>query len=430
MSTKINIQTCYRIILEALAAGVGIQSMTDAVFSYTKMPIHAVDISYKVIAASYESSTGSKHIDEMIGLKAVPSEVVLFDYDRLGYLDSVKKLKKSMVVDWGVVEIPQASGAIWVNGIMEGICATTFFDPSMKDDALEINDMLCKAIAIEMERKRLTSEQDVETVHHLRNRLIFKDFFDATTVDDEESLLELGSLKPQYQFIAINSDMNAQARFSQVKKEILSRHPNLYHLIFGECLYLMIDHLEENDTTTLIEVGDVVKKYGCWCGISSPFSDISQRKKFRQSAQRTLEFGRRIHPKRRIYDFRDYFLELNAYHAMTDSDLFEAAYHLPELERLRAVDEEKGTDYYYTLKTYLVLNAAVTLTAKQLHIHRNTLIYRIGKINEIMGVDINDRILSRKLLTGINMRYIDQIMNGKFDPLLPKEDDFWLRDLT
>lgn len=57
MNSKIDINVCYRIIFEALASGKGMQAMTEALFEYTKWPIHVVDISFNVLAAQVNHFT-------------------------------------------------------------------------------------------------------------------------------------------------------------------------------------------------------------------------------------------------------------------------------------------------------------------------------------------------------------------------------------
>jgi DNA-binding PucR family transcriptional regulator len=46
------------------------------------------------------------------------------------------------------------------------------------------------------------------------------------------------------------------------------------------------------------------------------------------------------------------------------------------------------------------------MASKMLHIHRNTLIYRLKQIREYMGMDVNDNEVSRELLAFIMMNDI------------------------
>ena len=43
-----------------------------------------------------------------------------------------------------------------------------------------------------------------------------------------------------------------------------------------------------------------------------------------------------------------------------------------------------------TLYHYLLNGRSIALTAESLHVHRNTLIYRLGKLSELLGEDIKE----------------------------------------
>ena len=71
--------------------------------------------------------------------------------------------------------------------------------------------------------------------------------------------------------------------------------------------------------------------------------------------------------------------------------------------RLIQEDEENNTDLYHTLKMYLLNGNNVTAAAENLHIHRNTLVYRLKQIKECMEIDINDNGTARELLSFMMM---------------------------
>lgn len=72
----------------------------------------------------------------------------------------------------------------------------------------------------------------------------------------------------------------------------------------------------------------------------------------------------------------------------------------PVLDRLMLYDEENGTDYYRTLKTYCANNYRSAKTATDLHIHRNTLLYRLERLAELFSLDLSeDRLLQELCLS-------------------------------
>lgn len=70
----------------------------------------------------------------------------------------------------------------------------------------------------------------------------------------------------------------------------------------------------------------------------------------------------------------------------------------PVVRKIMKYDKENSTDYLDTLETYLTFRCNVTDTARQLHMHRNTLQHRIRKIEEIGGSSFDDWSLRRAIL--------------------------------
>jgi sugar diacid utilization regulator/putative methionine-R-sulfoxide reductase with GAF domain len=60
------------------------------------------------------------------------------------------------------------------------------------------------------------------------------------------------------------------------------------------------------------------------------------------------------------------------------------------LEPLVAADRQSGSEYLKTLHTYLSADRHLERAACELHVHVNTLRYRLGKIQELLGVDLHD----------------------------------------
>ncbi|MBM4761074.1 helix-turn-helix domain-containing protein [Bacillus sp. B15-48] len=421
MAKKIDLDTCYRIVFEALAQGDGVQSITDALFAYTKMPIHVVDFSFQVIAASYDKTTGSRHLDEMINKKVVPPEVVIGDYYRLGYIDFVEKQENSIIVDWGLIEVPQASAAIRVNGHTAGLCATTYFNHEQALIALEVNDLLCKALAIELERQQRAVQRTTDPIHQVLARELFRDLLPDQEQKGNLTFADMSLLRPGYQIAVIASVVRNNAWVQYVRNAILDVFPDAFYLNTDEYLYIFIAHLAPTDGAQKMNhtIGQLMEKYQCFCGMSGVFTDLSVRSNFRKRAQKALEIGQKIHPEKKLYTFDDYYLEIISSYAV--AELGEIGYALPELERLIEMDRKKGTDYYHTLKTYLVLGNNISLTATKLHIHRNTLIYRLDKIEEITGVVINQQEVIRRLMAAMTLRYVEQAMHSS-----PRQhQDFW-----
>jgi hypothetical protein len=62
----------------------------------------------------------------------------------------------------------------------------------------------------------------------------------------------------------------------------------------------------------------------------------------------------------------------------------------PAPARILRYDHQKNTDYYHILETYLRCERDRVLTAGKLYQHKNTLVYRLGKIRELFALNLED----------------------------------------
>ena len=76
----------------------------------------------------------------------------------------------------------------------------------------------------------------------------------------------------------------------------------------------------------------------------------------------------------------------------------------PAVISLLKYDTKYKTNYAETLYAYVSNGQNQTKSANALHIHRNTLTYRITKIAEIIGIDLDDNTLMLHLLLSFKIQ--------------------------
>jgi len=88
----------------------------------------------------------------------------------------------------------------------------------------------------------------------------------------------------------------------------------------------------------------------------------------------------------------------------------------PGLSRLRRYDEHHGTDFYNTLYQYLRCERNVVATARALFIHRNSMIYRLQRIQQLLELDLDDVNVRLYLLLSYQIERImqDRSVTGLF----------------
>ena len=105
-----------------------------------------------------------------------------------------------------------------------------------------------------------------------------------------------------------------------------------------------------------------------------------------REAEQALAMGRRLFGADSITAFADLGLYRLLYALQPLPEL--RAFRDDALEGLRARD--RGGVLLQTLGAYLATNGSPTDAADRLHIHRNTVLYRLGRIEDLLGVDLRD----------------------------------------
>ena len=88
----------------------------------------------------------------------------------------------------------------------------------------------------------------------------------------------------------------------------------------------------------------------------------------------------------------------------------------PELRRLAVHDREKGTQYCETLYHYLTCCHSLIKTSNALYTHRNTVLYRIRRLQEDFAIPLEEPSQHADLLLGVSLILFDS-----------KGPDFFLR---
>lgn len=123
-------------------------------------------------------------------------------------------------------------------------------------------------------------------------------------------------------------------------------------------------------------------------GIGKQYKSILTLHKSYSEAHKAIRITKQFGSKTGVSHFEDYSVYhfLGSNHKTSDLEDFFMKY----LGKIYEHDREHGTSYLITLECYFNKNNNLAETAKTLFIHRNTLIYRIEKIKEILNIDLKN----------------------------------------
>lgn len=124
------------------------------------------------------------------------------------------------------------------------------------------------------------------------------------------------------------------------------------------------------------------------------------------------KFGPMLAGPDKLYFYSEYYI-----YDMIES--YSEKYSLEDMfvQKLRLLEnkDEGSFNNLNLLRNYLLSERNLSVTARLLHMHRNSVIYRIGKISDILGVDMDDPDVRLRLL--ISFKILEMIKGKKFPPL-------------
>ena len=78
------------------------------------------------------------------------------------------------------------------------------------------------------------------------------------------------------------------------------------------------------------------------------------------------------------------------------------------MQKISAEDEAHGTNYLDIFWNYLASERNATAVAERLHLHRNTVLYRIDKLQKRFDLDLSSHEVREKMLVDFKVFFLMQ----------------------
>ena len=161
--------------------------------------------------------------------------------------------------------------------------------------------------------------------------------------------------------------------------------PNGYPVHFKNYIGIMVQSISHEQ---LKELNNLVESEEINIGISWQFTDILDFRKYFYQAVSSIKQAQRLGVTNMILDYTDYSFYDLLFNYSGKVPLQNFCH--PALQLLKDYDKVNNTQLYITLKTYLKCNRNLGITAEALFLHRNSVIYRINRIVDVTGIDLNN----------------------------------------
>ncbi len=174
--------------------------------------------------------------------------------------------------------------------------------------------------------------------------------------------------------------------FDSVCSNLFERFPNAVVFPYCNTIVLVASQLQVNEQPLESTINQFISLGSFQCGRSLPFCGIENLATYYEQAQYAIVTD--AYGPQTIQFFED-----NAYTCLAKAFSTHLGWHrwvLPSLLGLVDMDASQGTEYFKTLYCLLQNKIHYGNTANALFIHRNTLTYRLSRIESLLGVDLQN----------------------------------------
>jgi sugar diacid utilization regulator len=196
------------------------------------------------------------------------------------------------------------------------------------------------------------------------------------------------SKENHYFLIVINSPVlsNYSYELTYLKTKILTFIKTDFCVIYEGNIILVVESSSESFLAELAfsKFKELLSISCMFAGISRPFHTLEDVKRGYSEAKKAVELGLKMNSDGRIFEYKDF----QFYH------LLDLCANQEEVRNLCHPALLDLIEHHYELSTtlylYLKNGKSQAKTAKELHIQRSSLLYRLRKIEELLAIKLDD----------------------------------------
>lgn len=350
-------------------------------------PVAIIDSSFKHVS----SAPQNRKIDDPYwdGIQAeggIPAEEMASTY-RYKYVEAMLTANDVIKIDWGDVKYPNLNGVLQWNKSVFGYSAVIYRDEHYPiKQAMQISRIFNKCALATLQSACNAMPKNASFI-----QFVFSSELMSGNLVSPEDLVywrELTGIRfsGNYAVLRYNTTLdNAYKLENELTRRRIKHFPperrdseNFDFLLYG--------FASQNDLAASV----CSLQYCGKAAVSDLFDDLLNIGDYCEQARLTCEIARSKDAlPEKVYFYKDWQSEILI--SLVRADVYHDENCKHEIiSQLEKYDKMYGTDYADTLYAYLSNFFDVLKTANQIGIHRNTLQYRLAKINEICSCDLAD----------------------------------------
>jgi sugar diacid utilization regulator len=372
-----------------------LQEIIDAARELIGNPLMLTDLTHKLLAISNETQINDPAWNEIMSLGGIPLDRI--QSERTAAIYNVSMRESRPVLDEVSPNLTLVRTSIVCNAKLTGYLDVICYNHPVTPEDYDIIKLTASLLSFRMEK-------DLNYGNSPENVL---DFFVADLLEGRITDEALISERFRYfdwectfpiSIVAIKGNQHwenlslthRKFHLKQAADWMSQEFPQAKVLIYGSQLRMLLPILPnpreaEPQVHKLI---DFLAKHKWTAGISRPLFYLDEISSFHLQAVKALELGEMMHDDRVLFSYDNYAIFHMLEYASELKDIMTFCH--TAIFILAEYDMKHETDLLETLRVYLDCHCNIAEAATSLFIHRNTMNYRISKIYDLTGVDLNN----------------------------------------
>ncbi|SHI66042.1 PucR family transcriptional regulator [Parasporobacterium paucivorans] len=366
-------------------------------------PVLFTDNQYRLISLFPAKKIGDFVYDTLLKTGCLPDETIKAFHEE--YLKKPGTRYQPFFEKDGLVKnFPRIFAEVYNDATVIGHIAVFLEEKDFKPWHLEAASILTSTLRIKI---NLTSQVPLVHSYSLQSLLNRN----TTKQEKARAIVQLSKInkEPALLLVAPLDQIKSQHAFASVAiNYCLHNFPSSLPIIYNDDLVILLTNENEQTLLTAVaeKISEYLMQYKILCGAVNPVTDIYSLPDYYLQARLTA-----------IFRYRDEVTNNNLhtplyyYHEIAPSPLFlylsqheeYACFIHPALEKIKKYDSENNTEFYMTLECFCKNLFQKNESSEHLHIHRNTLNYRLNRIEVLFGLDLNDYKTLLSLLISLEM---------------------------
>ncbi|MEL7656668.1 MAG: helix-turn-helix domain-containing protein, partial [Bacillota bacterium] len=377
-------------LFDSLSQGKGLQNIVDIGYEMLGNPLHVIDLSWKHIASSKDPV-----IDDIVW-----QEFITTGYQSVTsvshYLNSnftYKLLNSPEPYFWkdNYAKYGRLMSRITIGNKPIAVAGALDQKRPFRESDRKLMTIICDALSAEMQKNKFIHFTKGFLYEEFIKDLLDKKIVDSNFIEERKEYLHLNLKQNIYVLTVDISEFDSEHNSLSFIQGVLERIiVDSKSIIYNDNIVMVASFNSQKDFIECYQekIDEYLHSVKIRIGISRAFNNLENMREYYLQSLEALNLSQHMNRNQIFITYDDYAIYHMIEVCAQNDDI--KKFCIPSLLKLIEYDHKYNTPFTKSLYTYVLCSESITESAHVLKIHRNTMIYRIDKIIEIMGADISD----------------------------------------